>query len=270
MTLSSLPLFEVEYAGRQITKENEDYCGDSVSFAESDEGYSYCFICDGMGSGREAALTARICRIFLEKMLACGNKKSTTLEMLNMIIAGKGVECFATVDLLEVDLMLGTASFIKSGATPSYVIRGESLFKIASSTAPIGIMPRLVAEMTEFDLRDGDIIVLSSDGIAANDTPDGDGGLWLSELLESADKKRPRCARGKDSRGREASREEKRRYDGRACPREKHCEKRRKGTRRACSHGRVENGGFRRFSEIFGRKARFSEPIRGFSRANHG
>ena len=124
MTLSSLPLFEAEYAGRQITKENEDYCGDSVSFAESDEGYSYCFICDGMGSGREAALTARICRIFLEKMLACGNKKSTTLEMLNMIIAGKGVECFATVDLLEIDLMLGTASFIKSGATPSYVIRG--------------------------------------------------------------------------------------------------------------------------------------------------
>ena len=121
-------------------------------------------------------------------MLACGNKKSTTLEMLNMIIAGKGVECFATVDLLEIDLMLGTASFIKSGATPSYVIRGESIFKIASSTAPIGIMPRLVAEMTEFDLRDGDIIVLSSDGIAANDTPDGDGGLWLSELFGSADK----------------------------------------------------------------------------------
>ena len=188
MTLSSLPLYEVEYAGRQMTKENEDFCGDSVSFAESDEGYSYCFICDGMGSGREAALTARICRVFLEKMLACGNKKSTTLEMLNMIIAGKGVECFATVDLLEIDLMLGTASFIKSGATPSYVIRGESIFKIASSTAPIGIMPRLVAEMTEFDLRDGDIIVLSSDGIAANDTPDGDGGLWLSELLEHADK----------------------------------------------------------------------------------
>lgn len=201
MTLSSLPLFEVEYAGRQMTKENEDYCGDSVSFAESDEGYSYCFICDGMGSGREAALTARICRIFLEKMLACGNKKSTTLEMLNMIIAGKGVECFATVDLLEIDLMLGTASFIKSGATPSYVIRGESLFKIASSTAPIGIMPRLVAEMTEFDLRDGDIIVLSSDGIAANDTPDGDGGLWLSELLESADKSDLDALAGKIAEG---------------------------------------------------------------------
>lgn len=188
MTLSSLPIFEVEYAGRQITKANEDYCGDCVSFAESDDGYSYCFICDGMGSGREAALTARICRIFLEKMLACGNKKSTTLEMLNMIIAGKGIECFATVDLLEIDLMLGTASFIKSGAAPSYVIRGESLFKIASSTAPIGIMPRLVAEMTEFELRDGDIIVLSSDGIAANDAPDGDGGMWLSELLESEDR----------------------------------------------------------------------------------
>ena len=62
-------------------------------------------------------------------------------------------------------------------------------------------MPRLVAEMTEFDLRDGDIIVLSSDGIAANDTPDGDGGLWLSELLESTDKSDLDALAGKIAEG---------------------------------------------------------------------
>lgn len=188
MTLSALPAYEAEFAVKQNTKTGEEYCGDSASFFSNNEGYSYCFVCDGMGSGREAALTARLCRVFLEKMLGSGNKKSTALEMLNTIVAEKGVECFATVDLLEIDTMLGKASFIKSGAAPSYVIRGESLFKISGTSAPVGIMPELISEMTEFELHDGDIIVLASDGIAANDTADGDGGMWLAEFLENAEK----------------------------------------------------------------------------------
>lgn len=186
MTLESACRFRVEHAGKQSVKTGEEYCGDAVSVVQTGDGYFYSFICDGMGSGRDAALTARICRVFLEKMLGCGNKKSTTLEMLNTIVRCKNTECFATVDLLEIDLMLGTASFIKSGATPSYVIRDGKLFKIASSTAPIGILPQIRAEVTEFDLRENDIIVLSSDGIAYDDELfRADDTAWFAEMLEN-------------------------------------------------------------------------------------
>lgn len=186
MLLESSCRFRVEHAGKQAVKPGEEYCGDAISVVQNKDGYFYCFICDGMGSGRDAALTARICRVFLEKMLACGNKKSTALEMLNTIIRCKSTECFATVDLLEIDLMLGTASFIKSGATPSYVIRDGKLFKIASSTAPIGILPQMQAEVTEFDLLENDIIVLSSDGIAYDDELfRADDTAWFAEMLET-------------------------------------------------------------------------------------
>lgn len=168
MTLESTACYAVEYAGKQISKKGENVCGDSVSVVKSYDDYFYCFICDGMGSGEDAALTSRMCRVFLEKMLACGNKKSTTLEMLNNLICSKSTECFATVDLLEVDLMLGVASFIKSGAVPSYVIRDRRLYKIASGTFPIGIVPQVSAEVTEFELADGDVILLCSDGVASD------------------------------------------------------------------------------------------------------
>lgn len=168
VTLESMTQYTVEYAGKQISKRGENVCGDSVSVVKSYDDYFYCFICDGMGSGEDAALTSRMCRVFLEKMLACGNKKSTTLEMLNTLICSKQTECFATVDLLEVDLMLGIASFIKSGAVPSYVIRSGNLYKIASGTFPIGIMPQVSAEVTEFELEDGDVILLCSDGVASD------------------------------------------------------------------------------------------------------
>lgn len=166
MLLEADAAYDVECAGKQSAKRGENVCGDSVSIVKNRDGFFYSFISDGMGSGEVAAVTSKICRVFLEKMLECGNSKGTTLQMLNTFIRNKGVECYATVDLLEIDLMQGVASFIKSGATPSYVKRGKNIFKIESSTLPIGIIRELSAEMTEFELRDDDVIILCSDGVA--------------------------------------------------------------------------------------------------------
>lgn len=184
VTLAGESPFFVEYAGKQYNKRGERVCGDSVSVIKNEDSFFYCFICDGMGSGEEAALTARLSKVFLEKMLACGNRKSTTLEMLNNFLCAKSGESFATVDLLEIDLMLGTASFVKSGAVPSYVIRDRQLFQIASGTFPIGILTQVSAEVTEFELHDGDVIVLCSDGVASDiEAEENANPAWFPELL---------------------------------------------------------------------------------------
>ena len=173
MTLEGAKRIDVSYAGKQSAKDGERVCGDSVSVTESADGCFYCFICDGMGSGETAALTSRVCRVFLEKMLTCGNDKTTTLEMLNMFLKNRGAECFATIDLLEIDMHTGTASFIKSGAAPSYIVRGGNLFRIASGTLPVGILSDISAEVTEFELMEGDIIVMVSDGVCGDPELDG-------------------------------------------------------------------------------------------------
>ena len=184
MILEGMKALSVQYAGKQSEKQGESVCGDSVSVIESREGYFYCFICDGMGSGPQAALTARICRVFLEKMLACGNDKTTTLQMLNMFLKNKGTESFATVDLLEVDMHMKTAAFIKSGAAPSYVMRGSNLFRIASGTLPVGILADVSAELTEFELCDGDVIIMASDGIADDyELETGKDPSWFADFL---------------------------------------------------------------------------------------
>lgn len=184
MILEGLKAISVQYAGKQSQKQGEDVCGDTVSVVESREGYFYCFICDGMGSGPQAALTARICRVFLEKMLACGNDKSTTLQMLNMFLKNKGTESFATVDLLEIDMHTRSAAFIKSGAAPSYVMRNGNLFRIASGTLPVGILSEVSAELTEFDLCNGDVIIMASDGIADDfEIETGRDPSWFADFL---------------------------------------------------------------------------------------
>jgi stage II sporulation protein E len=185
MMLENTRIYEVEYAGRQYAKRGETVCGDAIGITESREDFFYGFICDGMGSGREADVTARISKTFLEKMLSCGNRKSTTLDMLNTFISNKNSECFSTVDLLEIDLLHGKASFTKSGAVASYIVRKGNVYKISSDTMPLGIVPEVSAEVTEFAVCDGDLIVMCTDGVCNDPESDGDeGGMHLVDFLE--------------------------------------------------------------------------------------
>ncbi len=179
MTMTAENRFTVSEAHASSSAANESMSGDcAVSFGGRG-GYSYTLISDGMGSGRDAALSSRMCGIFLKKMLESGNSVSVTFEMLSNFLRGNTAECFTTVDLMCIDLILGSAEFIKSGAAPSFVLRGGSVFRIGAKTLPIGITSEINAEKIRFDLEDGDIIVMISDGIA-QDTEDG---IWLVDML---------------------------------------------------------------------------------------
>lgn len=147
--------------------------GDTVNLFSNKKDFFYALISDGMGAGKEAAFTSNLCSVFLEKMLRAGNRAGTSLRMLNNMIRSRGTdsthECASTVDLAEIDLMTGEASFIKSGAAPGFVVRGKVVHRLQSGTAPIGIISALDVQATPFRLKAGDTIVMISDGILQND-----------------------------------------------------------------------------------------------------
>lgn len=183
---------------------NESVCGDTAAVFETKNDSFYAIISDGMGSGPSAALTSEFCGLFLTKMLEGGNRKETSLKMLNTLLRSKSGECSATVDLMELDLINGEASFVKSGAAPSFVRRGDKLYKLRSNTVPIGIMNAIDAEQVRFDIADGDVIIMLSDGISQ--CPEE--CLWLMEMLggewnddESLDSLASRIADTADSNG---------------------------------------------------------------------
>ena len=170
--------FVVQHA-RAGAARGDEVSGDTFSVFEGEGERYYALLSDGMGSGREAAITSGISGSFLRGMLSAGMSCEVALRSLNSMLAARGSECSATVDLVELDLLDGRASFIKSGAAVSYVRRGESLFRIRAGTAPIGILPSLDAEKTNFRLQTGDVVIMLSDGISG--TPDD--SFWLCELL---------------------------------------------------------------------------------------
>jgi len=179
MTATSSPIIVCESARASLRKESETVNGDSAVVFENREGYFYSLISDGMGSGKDAAVTSRITCIFLEKLLSAGNRKNTVLKMLNNFIRNKNLECFATVDLLEIDLLSGEASFVKSGAAASYILREGKLFKLASASLPIGITREITAEEIRFSLLPDDLVIMISDGVSQS----FEDGVWLLEHL---------------------------------------------------------------------------------------
>ncbi len=179
MRLRRARKLKLEYARSIGAKGENTVSGDSVSFFENDEDTFYALISDGMGSGRSAALTSRLTSVFVEKLLTTGAHKNVTLELLNDLLLSKSDESFATVDLLEIDLLTGEASFIKAGAAPAYILRAAKLYKIASCTPPAGIIRSFNAENTKFTLEPGDVVVMVSDGIVQS----YDEVPWLCEML---------------------------------------------------------------------------------------
>ncbi len=153
--------------------------GDTVTHFETDGDYYYSLISDGMGSGEIAKETSMFVSDFLKSALQIGAAKEALIHMLNHTVKSRKEECSATVDLLELDLICGGGTFIKSGAAPSFVKRGSSIFRIRSQTAPIGLLSSIDTEKIKVDIRPGDYVIMLSDGVA----DETDDAPWLLLLL---------------------------------------------------------------------------------------
>lgn len=160
--------------------------GDSIRFFERG-GYFYSLISDGMGSGELARATSALAVDFLSATVTGGGTVSASFGALNQLIRYSGGECSATVDLFSFDKLSGEAVFIKSGAAPSYIKRGNSIFRVRASTAPIGLSSSVDAEKIRVEVREGDIIFMLTDGVS----PLAEDTAPLVELLSGTDSREP-------------------------------------------------------------------------------
>ena len=186
MLLEQRRVYNIIASKRERKKNGEKICGDSSLMFYGDDRF-YSVICDGMGSGNEAAVVSRICLTFTEKMLSGGNRTDVTLSMLNNFVRSKAEECTAAMDILSVDLLNGDGIFTKCGAAPSYVLRKNKIFKITSRTPPVGIMEQQRQDSLDFAFRSGDVFLMISDGALCETMRDDEFDRRMGELMRYGD-----------------------------------------------------------------------------------
>ena len=168
-------LFRMETGVRTRGKEgtNGDKC---LAFA-GPECSCFVLLCDGMGTGAEAARESGEAVRLLKKMLAAGFPAAQALESLNSLLVLREGAGAVTVDLARVELDTGHAWVYKWGAAPSYVLSRSGAEKIGTATPPPGIgMDRSHMAVQKLSLRRGEVLILLSDGA------DGEGIRHLSDL----------------------------------------------------------------------------------------
>lgn len=167
------------------TKSDSPVSGDSHVETKLEDGKYLLAISDGMGSGPEAMKSSKIAVKMLERLLKAGFDKESSLKLINTtLVANTQEDMYATLDLQILDLYAGNMEFIKNGACPTFIKRNKEVQLLKSLTLPTGILETTDLVVYDYDLQDGDILVMCSDGIIDSNTEYIQRELWVKYLLE--------------------------------------------------------------------------------------
>lgn len=186
ITIEEAPKYYVMSYAAMAIKNGESQTGDYYSFGKTTDGNYTIILSDGMGSGPEASDQSRATVNLVEHLTDAGFAEDITVNTVNSIMGMKFAENekFATLDLIKINLYNGRTSFIKIGASPSFIKRKDSVQKIVSNNLPFGIVDEVDVEVIEEELKPGDMIISMSDGIVDVDKLKVGDDLWIKEYLD--------------------------------------------------------------------------------------
>lgn len=163
-------------------KDGSPVSGDTYAYAKRSDKY-FTVLCDGVGSGEEAYHESTDAVDMLSRLLDADFTEDQILKTLNSLLILKFKdERFVTFDLNIIDTSTKEIRLYKAGAAPTYIMSGGAVEKIEGKSLPMGILEN--CECSEFKrvIRNGDIIVMISDGII--DSINMDNKKSLERYLE--------------------------------------------------------------------------------------
>lgn len=148
--------------------------GDRGVCFHTGDGRLYAMLCDGMGTGSDAAQESTTAVDTLTDLIQSGMQPDHAMEFLNGMYILRDTGCFSTMDILELSLITGQGTLYKWGAAPSYVKSGTIVKKLGTAAPPpgLGVGNTSSPEVIRLSLWGGDMLVLVSDGVVREETED--------------------------------------------------------------------------------------------------
>ena len=156
--------YKVLYDQASMSLNNCQISGDNILFKNIHGVNFVCALSDGMGSGYYAYQLSQETLKMVDNITNCNISFDTSLQILNNFFRTRDLsESYATLDLVNIDLISGTLNLYKLGSSTTYLSRGDKIIPIYNNNLPFGINDLITKE--EFQLNDEDLIVLVSDGV---------------------------------------------------------------------------------------------------------
>ena len=169
---SCLPHFE-NYRVRAYNNPTRYVGGDFYDFLKLNSGDWMGVLADVSGKGMGAALLSSMVLGALSMEFRSGTKSQEVLARVNRLLCQKSLPGqFVTLFLFLLDLQ-GTGQFISAGHNPAYLFRSGTgkIEKLFSEAFFLGMFEDATYESRAFHLDQGDILVVTSDGVTDAQNP---------------------------------------------------------------------------------------------------
>lgn len=177
-----------------MSRDGHIFSGDNYTFMEIHDGKYMMAISDGMGKGKKAYDESSVTIDILENMMEAKIDKEIVINTINnMLLLKSSEEIFSTLDLGIVDLKKGRLETVKMGACSTYISReNKDVDLISSSSLPIGILSDINLDRHNVKIKNGDYIIMVSDGIVDAGKNNNFGENWLIYFLKKLNTTNPK------------------------------------------------------------------------------
>jgi len=107
------------------------------------------------------------------------------VDLVNSVLVLKSSDdTTCTIDMTVIDLFNGRTEFVKIGAAPTYIKKGDKVDIIRAATLPAGILPGIDAELAHRVVEAGDMVIMVTDGVIDSFAGDDPGDRQLMRFIQ--------------------------------------------------------------------------------------
>ena len=163
--LVTAPTFQIIYGIADKKRDGEDVSGDSKAILSPSMTKRIFSLSDGMGSGERASNSSKKSLSMIENFYKAGFEDGLILSLVNQLLKLVNDEHFSALDIAVIDTVDGGVDVIKLGAPASFILRKNAIEVLKSTEPPVGIVDKLNPTTARYQLYDGDMMILASDGV---------------------------------------------------------------------------------------------------------
>jgi hypothetical protein len=180
--LSLLPKSQPVIDGWEVwsaTTPANDVGGDLIDYLDGAGGRTGIALGDVAGKGMGAALLCAKLQATLRALAPAAVNLEALGASLNGVLERSGLDNrYATLFYAEVAPGSSEVRYLNAGHNPALLVRGDAIEPLAASSLPLGMLPGITYAQGVTTLRQGDLLVLYSDGITeAMNADDEEYGL---------------------------------------------------------------------------------------------
>ena len=158
--------YKLTTGAASVSLDADGLCGDSGTIIPFGKDGFMLAVVDGCGTGYSALAESNKVMEVLEALSQSGCDEDSTVSLVNALMGIRARDDkYSSADICIFNKYNGDTKFIKMGAVSSFIIQKDEVTRVDCGAGPLGTMPKANGLVSNFKLKQNDVIVMMTDGV---------------------------------------------------------------------------------------------------------